>query len=64
LAVNCEAWREDAEMLTGMKRRDERASRYPGPEDLGGVLGKLLGVCGPEELLCAGALRERMRAAV
>jgi len=51
-------------MLTGMRRRDERAVRYPGPQDLGGVLGKLLGVCGPEELLCAGAVRERLRVAV
>ncbi|MBN1807456.1 MAG: hypothetical protein JW909_00180 [Planctomycetes bacterium] len=50
-------------MLTGSVM-ETRKSGYPGPEDLGGVLGRLLGVGDERFSSCVASACEQLRKAV
>ncbi len=71
LTLNCYTWREDAEMLTRTQMPEQRGRwrrlhslGYPGPGEIGTLLGRLLDVCSHEELICADTVSEGLRQAV
>lgn len=51
-------------MLTRMEMPERWGRGYPGPGEIGALLGRLLDVCSHEEVICADTVSEGMRQAV